>query len=107
MVLGLHRPKFSLKSRRMSPSQKASMDLSGEMFSDVLRRLSHRDMYDLRLSPVFCMHRRSSSNDVGRREVPRKFAMKACQNSSQERMLSRARLLSHALTLSFRCSDSN
>jgi hypothetical protein len=50
----------------------------GEMFSDVLCRLSHRDMYDLRLSPVFCMHRRSSSNDVGRREVPRKFAMKAC-----------------------------
>jgi hypothetical protein len=27
---------------------------SGEMFSDVLRKLSHRDMYDLKLSPVFC-----------------------------------------------------
>jgi hypothetical protein len=53
------------------------------MFSDVLRRLSHRDICDLKLSPVFCMHRRSSSNDVGRREVPQKFAMNACQNSSQ------------------------
>jgi hypothetical protein len=107
MVLGLHHPNSSLKSRRMRPSQKASMALLGEMFSDVLRRLSHRDIYDLRLSPVFCMHRRSSSNDVGHREVPRKFTMKACQNSSQERMLSRARLLSHALALSFRCNDSS
>jgi hypothetical protein len=58
------------------------MALSGEMFSDVLRRLSHHDMYDLRLSPVFYTHKRSSLNDVGHREVPRKFAMKACRNSS-------------------------
>jgi hypothetical protein len=107
MVLGLHHPRSSLKSRRMRPSRKASMALSGEMFSDVLRRLSHRDMYDLKLSPVFYTHRCSSSNDVGRREVPRKFAMNACRNSSQERMLSRARLLGQALALSFRCRDSN
>jgi hypothetical protein len=107
MVLGLHCPNSSLKSRRMRPSRKASMSLSGEMFSDVLCRLSHRDMYDLRLSPVFCTHKRISSNDKGHREVPRKFAMKACQNSSQERMPSGARLLSHALALSFRCNDSN
>jgi hypothetical protein len=53
MVLGLHRRNSSLKSRRMMPSRKASMALSGEMFSEVLRRLSHRDMYDLRLSPIF------------------------------------------------------
>jgi hypothetical protein len=77
------------------------------MFSVVFRRLIHREMYDLRFSPVRCMHRRSSSNDVGRREVPRKLAMNACRNSSQERMLSGARLFSHALALSFRCSDSN
>jgi hypothetical protein len=77
------------------------------MFSDVLCRLSHLDMYELRLSPVFCTQKRSSSNDVGHREVPQKFAMKACQNSSKERMLSRARLLSHTLALSFRCKDSN
>jgi hypothetical protein len=77
------------------------------MFSDVLRRLSHRDMYDPRLSPVFCTHKCSSLNDVGCRKVPRKFAMKAFQNSSEERMLSGARLLSHALALSFRCKDSN
>jgi hypothetical protein len=83
------------------------MALSGEMFSDVLCRLRHCDMYDLRLSTVFYTHRRSSWNDVGRREVPRKFMMKACRNSSQERMLSGARLLSHALALSFRCRDSN
>jgi hypothetical protein len=78
MVLGLHRPNSSLKSYRMRPSQKESMALSSEMFSDVLRKLRHRDMYDLRLSPVFCMHKRNSSNDVGRHEVPRKFAIKAC-----------------------------
>jgi hypothetical protein len=83
------------------------MALSGEMFSDVLRKLSHRDMYDLRLSHVFCMHKRNSLNDVGHREVPQKFAIKACRNSSQEWMLSGARLLSHALALSFRCNDSN
>jgi hypothetical protein len=107
MVLGLHRPNSSLKSRRMRPSRKASMALSGEMFSDVLRWLSHRDIYDLKLSLVFCTHRRSSSNDVGRREVPRKFAMNACRNSSQERMMSGARLLSQALALSFRCRDNS
>jgi hypothetical protein len=72
-----------------------------------LRRLSHRDIYDLKLSLVFCTHRRSSSNDIGCREVPRKFAMNACQNSSQERMLSGARLLSQALALSFKCRDSS
>jgi hypothetical protein len=53
MVLGLHRPNTSLKSRRIRLSRKASMALSSEMFSDVLRRLSHRDMYNLKLSPVF------------------------------------------------------
>jgi hypothetical protein len=53
MVLGLHRPNSSLKFRRTMPSRKASMALSGEMFSEVLCRLSHHDMYDLRLSPVF------------------------------------------------------
>jgi hypothetical protein len=83
------------------------MALSGEIFSAVLRRLIHREMYDLRFSPVLCMHSRNSSNDMGRREVPRKFAINACQNSSQERMLSGARLFSHALALSFKCSDSN
>jgi hypothetical protein len=107
IVLGLHRPNSSLKSRRMRPSRKASIALSGKMFSDVLHKLSHRDMYDLRLSPIFCTHRRSFSNDMGRCEVPRKFAIKACRNSSQERMLSGARLLSHALVLSFRCNDNN
>jgi hypothetical protein len=107
MVLGLHRPNSSLKSCRMRPSRKASIALSGEMFSDVLHRLSHHDMYNLGLSLVFCTHRRSSSKDVGHREVPQKFAMNACQNSSQERMLSRVRLLSQALALSFRCRDSN
>jgi hypothetical protein len=107
MVLGLRRPNSSLKSRRMRPSQKASMALLGEMFSDVLRKLSHHDMYDLRLSPVFCTHMHNCSNDVGHREVPGKFTIKACQNSSQERMLSGARLLSHALALSFKCNDSN
>jgi hypothetical protein len=35
------------------------------------------------------------------------LAMNACRNSSQERMLSGARLFSHALMLSFKCSDSN
>jgi hypothetical protein len=60
------------------------MAVLGEMFSDVLRWLSHRDMYDLRLSPVFYTHRHSSSNDMGHCEVPQKFAMKACQNSIQE-----------------------
>jgi hypothetical protein len=107
MVLVLHHPSSSLKSCRMRPSQKASMALSGEMFSNVLRRLSHREMYDLRFSPVFCTHRRSSSNDVGCREVPQKFAMNVCRNSSQEWMLSGARLLSQALALSFKCRDSN
>jgi hypothetical protein len=91
----------------MRPSRKASMALSGEMFSDVLRKLSHRDMYDLKLSPVFCTHRHNSLNDVGRRKVPRMFEMNACRNSSQEQMLSGARLLSQALALSFRCRDSN
>jgi hypothetical protein len=65
MVFGLHHPNSSLKSCRMRPSQKALMALPGEMFSDVLRMLSHRDMYDLSLSPIFCTHKRSSSNDVG------------------------------------------
>jgi hypothetical protein len=83
------------------------MALSGEMFSDVLHRLSHRDIYNLKLSPVFGTHRRSSSDDVGHREVPQKFAINACRNSSQEWMLSGARLLSQALALSFRCRDSN
>jgi hypothetical protein len=105
-VFGLQRPS-SLKSRRKRPLRNASMALSGEMFFVVFRRLIHREMYDLRFSPVLCTHRRSSSNDVGRRKVPRKLAMNACRNSSQERMLSGARLFSHALALSFRCSDSN
>jgi hypothetical protein len=80
-VLGLQRPNSSLKSRRMRPSRKASMALSGEIFSAVLRRLIHREMYDLRFSPVLCTHKRNSSNDVGRREVPRKLAINACRNS--------------------------
>jgi hypothetical protein len=79
----------------------------GEMFSDVLRRLRHWDMYERKVSPVFCTHKRSSSNDVGRRDVPQKLAMKACQNSSEEWMDSRARLLSHALALSLICSCSS
>jgi hypothetical protein len=54
----------------------------GKMFSVVFRRLIHHEMYDLRFSPVLCMHRQSSSNDVGHREVPQKFAINACQNSS-------------------------
>jgi hypothetical protein len=83
------------------------MALSGEMFSAVLRTLIHREMYDLRFYPVLCTHKRNSSNDVGRRKVPRKLAITACRNSSQERMLSGVRLFSHALALSFRCSDSN
>jgi hypothetical protein len=106
-VFGLQRPSSSLKSRRMRPSRKASMALSGEIFSAVLRRLIHREMYDLKFSPVLCTHRRNSSNDVGRHEVHRKLAMNACRNSSQERMLSGARLFSHALALSFKCSDSS
>jgi hypothetical protein len=106
-VFGLLHPSSSLKSRQMRPSRKASIALSGEIFSAVLRRLIHREMYDLRFSPVLCMPKRNSSNDVGRREVPRKLAIKACRNSSQERMLSGARLFSHALALSFRCNDSN
>jgi hypothetical protein len=96
-----------LKSRRMRPSRKASMALSGEIFSAMLRRLIHGEMYDLRFSPVLCTHKRNSLNDVGRCEVPRKVAMNACRNFSQERMLSGARLFSHALALSFKCSDSN
>jgi hypothetical protein len=107
MVFGLQCPSSPLKWRRISPSRKASMALSGEIFSAVLRRLIHREMYDLRFSPVLCTHSRNSSNDVGRHEVPRKFAMNACRNSSQERILSGARLFSHALALSFRCSDNN
>jgi hypothetical protein len=107
MVFGLQRPSSSLKSRRKRPSRKASMALSGEIFSVVLRRLIQREMYDLKFYPVLCMHRRNSSNDVGRREVPRKLEMNACQNSSQERILSEARLFSHALALSFKCNDNN
>jgi hypothetical protein len=80
------------------------MALSGKIFSTVLRRLIHREMYDLRFSLVFCTHKRNSSNDMGRREVPQKLAMNAYRNS---RMLSGARLFSHALALSFECSDSN
>jgi hypothetical protein len=45
------------------------MALLVEIFSAVLRRLIHREMYDLKFSPVLCTHRRNSSNDVGRREV--------------------------------------
>jgi hypothetical protein len=65
--LGLALPQLFPKILRMRPSRKVSMALSGEMFFDVLRKLSHRDMYDLKLSPIFYMHRRRSSNDVGRR----------------------------------------
>jgi hypothetical protein len=83
------------------------MALSGEIFSAVLQRLIHHEMYDLRFSLVLCTRKRNSSNDMGRREVPRKLAIKAYRNSSQERMLSGARLLSHALALSFKCNDSN
>jgi hypothetical protein len=107
MVFGLQRLSSSLKSRRKRPSRKASMALSGEIFSVVLRRLIHRETYDLKFFPVLCTHRRNSSNDVGRREVPRKLAMNACQNSSQERILSGARLFSHALALSLKCNDNN
>jgi hypothetical protein len=70
MVFGLQRPSSSLKSRRISPSRKASMALSGEIFSAVLRRLIHHEMYDLRFSPVLYTHSLNSSNDVGHREVP-------------------------------------
>jgi hypothetical protein len=60
------------------------MALLGEIFSAVLRRVIHREMYDLKFSPVLCMHKCNSLNDVGRREVPRKLAMNACRNYSQE-----------------------
>jgi hypothetical protein len=106
-VFGLQRPSSSLKSRRKRSSRKASMALSGKIFSVVLRRLIHREMYDLKFSLVLCTHKRNSLNDVGRREVPRKLAMNACRNSSQERILSGARLFSHALALSFKCNDNN
>jgi hypothetical protein len=43
----LQRPSSSLKSRRMRPSGKASTALSGKIFSAVLRRLIHHEMYDL------------------------------------------------------------
>jgi hypothetical protein len=74
----LQRPSSSLKSRRMRPSRKALMALSGEIFSTVLRRLIHHEMYDLKFSPVLCTHKRNSLNDVGHREVPLKLAMNAC-----------------------------
>jgi hypothetical protein len=83
MVFGLQRPSSSLKSRRIRLSRKASMALSGEIFSVVFWRLIYREMYDLRFSPVLCMHSRNSSNDVGHHEVPRTFAINACQNSCQ------------------------
>jgi hypothetical protein len=107
IVLGLDHPNSSLKSHRIRPYRKASIVLLGEMFSDMLRRLSHREMYDRRFSLVLYTHKQISSNEEGHCEVPRKFAMKACRNSSQERMLSGERLLSHALVLSFRCNDSS
>jgi hypothetical protein len=69
------------------------------MFSAVLRRLSHRDIYEHTGSLVFCMHSQSSSNNVGRLDVPRKLAMKACRNSSHESMDPGARLLSQALAV--------
>jgi hypothetical protein len=71
------------------------MALSGEIFSTVLRRLIHRETYDLRFSLVLCTHKCNSLNNVGCREVPRKLAIKACRNSSQEQMLSGARLFNH------------
>jgi hypothetical protein len=69
MAFGLQRPSSSLKSRRRRPSRKASMALSGKIFSVVLRRLIHREIYDLKVSLVFCTHKRNFLNDVGRREV--------------------------------------
>jgi hypothetical protein len=104
IVFGLACPSVSLKSLRMRPSQKASIGLSGEMFSAVLRRLSHRDIYERTGSLVFCTHSQSSSNNVGRLDVPRKLAMKACRNSSHDSMDPGARLLSQALAVSLRCN---
>jgi hypothetical protein len=104
IVFGFTRPSVSVKSHRMRPSRKASIALSGEMFSAMLRRLSHQEIYECRVSLVFCTHNWSSSNDMGHLDVPRKLAMKACRNYSQEPMDPRARLLSHDLTTSVRCS---
>jgi hypothetical protein len=84
MIFGLQRPSSSLKSRQMRLSRKTSMALLGEIFSAVLQRLIHCEMYDLKFSLVLCMHKRNYSNDVGCREVPQKLAIKACRNSSQE-----------------------
>jgi hypothetical protein len=78
--------------------------ISGEMFSAISRRLSHREMYKRRVSPVFCMHSRSSSNDVGCLDVPRKLPMKTCLNSSHEPIDPGARLLSQASAASLRGS---
>jgi hypothetical protein len=104
IVFGLARPSVSLKSFQTRPSRKALIALSGEMFSGVLRRLSHHEMYEHRVSPIFCLHNRSDSNDVGRLDVPRKLAMKTCLNSSHETIDPGARLLSQARAASLRCS---
>jgi hypothetical protein len=61
-------------------------------------------MYEHRVSPVFCTYSRSSSNDVGRLDVPRKLAMKTCLNSSHEPIDPGTRLLSQAHAASLRCS---
>jgi hypothetical protein len=86
---------------------KASIALSGEMFLAVLQRLRNQEIYERKVSLFFCTHRRSSSNDVGRLDVPQKLAIKACRNTSHERIDSGARLLSHALAASLRCSCSS
>jgi hypothetical protein len=104
IVFGLARPSVSLKSFQTRPSRKVSIALLGEMFSAVLRRLSHHKMYEHRVSPVFCTHNRSSSNDVGRLDVPRKLAVKTCLNSSHEPIDPGTRLLSQAHAASLRCS---
>jgi hypothetical protein len=78
--------------------------ISGDMFSAISRRLSHREMYERTFSLVFCMHSRSSSNDVGCLDVPRKLPMKTCLNSSHEPIDPGARLLSQASAASLRGS---
>jgi hypothetical protein len=104
IVFGLACPSVSLKFFRTRSSQKASIALSGEMFLALLRRPSQHEMYERRGSPLFCMHSRSSLNDVGCLDVPRKLAMKTYMNSSHEPIDPGARLLSQARAASLRCN---
>jgi hypothetical protein len=82
-VMGLGLPISSTRSDRRSPSAKASIARSSEIFSAEFFIMLQCYMYERSVSPLFCTQDFTSFIEVGRVYVDRKFYLNYFSSSPQ------------------------